>query len=356
MLGLGSKKSSGKKKAGQTGAKPADRADLIVHNMPPADRLSSGLALSPSRIKPGQSVVRPKSFVSGAAKPNFKMVGVLIIAGGVVFIGLLFYLSYIFIIKPAANSKLSPASVVNAPTSSISTTTDVSNSATEIAPIILDNATTTALATTTAMILDLATSTTSTTIDNNQTTTEAAPLIDSDNDGLNDEEEAVFGTNPNLADTNNNTYNDLTEILNNYNPIGSGKLSVDPALTVFVSKILGYSVLAPKNWPVKSLNNDNTVLFNAPDDSLIQISLQDNTSKQSILSWYNDAFPDDSVTYDRLKSTATWDGVMAADGFNFYLTDKKRKSVFIISYIPAVDSRVAYPTVFKMIIDSLTLK
>jgi len=265
-------------------------------------------------------------------------------------------LSYIFIIKPAANSKLSPASVVNAPTSSISTTTDVSNSATEIAPIILDNATTTALATTTAMILDLATSTTSTTIDNNQTTTEAAPLIDSDNDGLNDEEEAVFGTNPNLADTNNNTYNDLTEILNNYNPIGSGKLSVDPALTVFVSKILGYSVLAPKNWPVKSLNNDNTVLFNAPDDSLIQISLQDNTSKQSILSWYNDAFPDDSVTYDRLKSTATWDGVMAADGFNFYLTDKKRKSVFIISYIPAVDSRVAYPTVFKMIIDSLTLK
>lgn len=355
MFGLNIKKSPGKT-VGNTEAEQKVRADLIVHNMPPADHLSSGLALSPGRAKKGVESSTPKSLAVAASKSNFKTVGLLIIAGGLVFIGLLFYLSYIYIIKPAAKPNLTPQTVVNVPTSSIPATDNISSSSVETPLITLDNATTTALATTTATILDLATSTASSTLADNQSTTEAAPLIDSDNDGLNDEEEAVFGSNPNLADTNNNTYNDLTEILNNYNPIGSGQLSLDPALSVFTSETLGYSVLAPKNWPVKSLNNDNTVLFNAPDNSLIQISLQDNTNKQSILSWYGDAFPTDSVTYDRLKSTATGDGIMAADGFNFYLTDKKRKSVYIVSYIPAVDNRVAYPTVFKMIINSLTLK
>jgi hypothetical protein len=253
---------------------------------------------------------------------------------------------------------LTPESAINVPILSTKIADNVSSSPAAITPVTLDNATTTSVATSVATILDLATSTASSTPggDLSNPATESAPLLDSDNDGLNNEEEAAFGSNPNLADTNNNTYDDLTEISNNYNPIGSGKLSADSSLTTFVSQILGYSLLVPKNWPAKSLNNDNTVLFTASDGSLIQVSLQDNTNKQSILSWYGDFFPDDAVTYDRLKSTPTWDGVMAADGFNFYLTDKKRKSVYIISYIPAVDDRVAYPNVFKMMINSLELK
>ncbi len=313
--------------------------DLVVHNMPATNRLS-GPATAP----------QPK--ISG--KNNFKAVGILIIGGGVIFIGLLFYFSYLYIIKPATKNNAN-TSLVSAPI--VSPKTD-NSSATTSASLI---ATTTEILATSSTVLDLnATSSGATSSspigEELSTTTPAAPLIDTDNDGLNDEEEAAFGTNPALTDTNNNSYGDLTEILNGYNPTGTGKLGANLSLATATSKVLGYSVLYPKAWTVKSLNNDNTMLFNAPDDSLIQISIQDNTSKQSILGWYSEAFPTEKVTYDQIKTTATWDGVMSSDGFNFYLTDKKHKSVYIISYIPAVDSRVAYPTVFKMMINTLSVK
>lgn len=351
MLGLNLKKKSSASSA-QAGTEQAVSDDLIVHNMPPADRLSGSLAFNTERPKEITSF-SARSLSLGAPQHNFKMVGFLIIGGGLIFIGLLFYLSYRYIIVPAASPKGASESVINVPTSSPQAVKVDSNAPVDISSVSLDQATTTAMATSAVTILDPAASST---VPASEEGTALAPLLDSDQDGLNDEEEVAFGSNSNLADTNNNTYSDLTEILNNYNPIGSGRLASDSALISFVSQVLGYSVLIPKEWPAKSLNNDNTILFNAPDDSLIQISLQDNTDQQSILGWYGEFFPADSVTYDRLKSQETWDGIWDAEGVNFYLTDKKRQSIYIVSYIPAVDGRVVYPNVFKMLIDSLVLK
>jgi len=357
MFGHKDKQSAGRASA-KSDADESVHANLIVHNMPAASRLSSALATTPSAAKKKSSFSSARTMAPRPVKHNFQMVGILIIGGGVIFIALLFFLSYRYIILPAAKTPVSPASSLNVP-ASVATSSDESTASSSdnsaVAPISLDNATTSALTSATATVLDLGTSTASTT-DASILNQGAAPLLDSDNDGLNDEEEAVFGTNPNLADTNNNSFDDRTEILNNHNPLGSGALSADPYLKTYTSTAFGYSVLAPKDWLSKSINNDNTVLFNAPDNSLIQISLQDNTDKQSIQSWYADSFPDDAVTYARVKTTATWDGIMSSDGFNFYLTDKKHKNIYIVSYIPATDSRVAYPTVFQMMINSLVLK
>lgn len=348
MLGL---KKKNKKESGPEKKQEDFSSDLIVHNMPPASRPLTAAAASKK--------ISPAAGSSPGLKPrnDFKLAGILVIAGGAVFIAVLFYLSYIFIIKPTAKKNV-PANnvpVVSSPVAPTAGPEEVVNNPVpgeDNPAITLGTATATEVSVATATIME----TTSSSTASSSLTEELIPLVDSDNDGINDEEEAVFGSDPKLADTNNNSYSDLTEILNNYNPTGSGRLGANANLAAFSSQSLGYSLLVPKVWPVKSLNNDSTVLFTAPDESLIQISLQDNTNKQSILSWYGDSFPADSVTYDRLKSAPTWDGVMAADGFNFYLTDKKRKSVFIISYIPASDDRVVYPNVFKMIVNSFSLK
>ncbi len=52
---------------------------------------------------------------------------------------------------------------------------------------------------------------------------------DADQDGLSDEVEASFGTDPNKADTDADSYNDKSEILSGYNPLikGSAKLPID---------------------------------------------------------------------------------------------------------------------------------
>jgi hypothetical protein len=323
-------------------------SDLLVRNMPSQARLNgANFSSSPRTLNTGDSVLSTMA----PKKNNHQIIGILIIVGGFVLIGGLVYLSYVYIIKPqvfvstvpVANKIPETTSIINMPRA---TTTD------------LVVATTSLVATVTPTTLDLASSSASSTItDASSTLTlNLPPILDSDNDGLNDSEEAVLGTNPNLADSNNNGYQDLVEITNNYDPAGSGKLNTNKNLATYTDKVVGYTILYPKDWIHSSLSNDSIVIFNAPDDSIIQVSVQDNSDKQSILNWYSSSFPDATVTNDMIQTTATWDGIAGSDNLNFYLTDKNKKNIYMISYVPAITGRVVYPNIFKLMINSLTIK
>ena len=342
---LNKKKKSGQNPKTATDSETAAQlnGDLIVHNMPSQAKLSGsgGKARTPLST----------SFASVAApKHNFKSVGLIIIGGGFIFIAGLIYLSYHFIISPTAGQNITAAPVVTVAETNITSTGTPPTS-----PVVVPD--TTAVATLTPTILDLAT-TTATTSDAaaGQTVSNLPPLVDSDNDGLSDDEEAVLGTSASSSDSNGNSYPDLTEINNNYNPAAAGRLEANSNLAKYSNSTIGYEILYPKNWPIQSLNNDATVTFTLPDGSLIQISVQDNPDQAGILSWYENLFPEVTVAPAKLKSAATWDGVMGEDNLNFYLTDKKHDNIFVISYISAVDGRVAYPNIFKLMIDSLVLK
>ena len=180
------------------------------------------------------------------------------------------------------------------------------------------------------------------------------PLIDSDSDGLNDLEEEIIGSDINLTDSDNDTFSDLSEIENGYNPIGSGKLVMNSNIAEYNGK--AYSFLYPVVWGVSSLNNDETVIITTDDNSLIQISSQDNENVQSILSWYEEYFPDTLITYDKLKKGSGWEGIMSPDNINFYLVDDMRDKIYVISYIAAVGERVSYPNIFNFIINSFSIK
>ncbi len=54
----------------------------------------------------------------------------------------------------------------------------------------------------------------------------AVLIIDTDADGLSDDLEEYYGTDPNNPDSDGDTYNDGTEVKNNYNPLGPGQLEV----------------------------------------------------------------------------------------------------------------------------------
>lgn len=321
--------------------------DLVVRNMPSLNRLSGSLPL-PKKSLPDTNVLSGMSPV----KHNFKAVGVFIIIGGLIVIAGLVYASYVYIIKPQAKPSVTATAPVDQKPSVVNTKNEVETTT----PVIIATTSTVTIATTTDT--EIASSSASSTMNEELTgkqNTNLPPLLDSDSDGLVDEEEVVLGTNLQLADSNGNSYSDLTEINNNYNPAATGKLSENVNLTFYINKTIGYKHLAPKNWLAKSLNSDSTITFTAPDDSIIQISVQDNTERQSILGWYGNSFPEVTVTYDKLKTTDNWDGVMGEDGLNFYLTDKKRNNIYVISYIPAVDGRLVYPNIFKLMINSFLI-
>lgn len=326
--------------------------ELLVRNMPSIKRLNSGPASSPQVESGGEllsSLVRPKH--------NFKAVGVLIIFGGLILITGLVYLSYVFIIKPQAGGTTAPVAT-QAP--KISSVVDVINgeraTTTAEIPAVVANS----VATITPITLDLATSSASSTLDNSVSTgnqsVSLSPLLDSDGDGLNDDEEKILGTDFQMADSNSNGYPDLTEINNNYNPIGTGKLSANLNLAKYTNQAFSYEILYPKDWSFSSLSGEATTVFSTSDNSLIQISVQENTDKQSILGWYGNTFPEETITYDNLKSVDNWDGIWGSDNLNFYLTDKARANIYVVSFISAIDGRVAYPNIFKLMINSLSIK
>lgn len=320
--------------------------DLIVHNMPDQKRLAGNGFLEKTEISSGFQVAKPKN--------NFKIVGLVIIIGGFIIIGAMIYLSYTFIIKPATKNNEVAISKVNQ---------NSVNNATNTIPVsvpstVINISTTTLVATSSSDLNFLATSSLDNSLDllNGSTTDQIIPLLDTDNDGLYDEEELALGLNPNLADSDLDSYPDKTELDGGYNPNGQGSLEANPALVKYYNKNFNYEILYPKSWNLKEVIIDNTVIFLALDNSIVQISVQDNPSKLDIMAWYADTFPSAALTYDRLVSKTTWDGVMGEDSLNFYLTDKKHQKIYIVSYLPIFANRLAYPNLFKALINSIVLK
>jgi len=337
-----------KKKQSPESDKPAaPTPDFMVRNMPKPQALS-GVSYQSAGQGIGDGRLRT---VAPAAGNNFKKVGLVIISGGIIVVISLVYLSYLFIIKPSVKK---PA--VNTAPRSANNSPNLASATPPLMPEVV-------IATSAADLLTTGTS--SDGVNGLETTSPAtssdlvvapAPIIDSDSDGLNDEEEAILGTNSNSLDSDGDTYNDLAEINNNYNPAGGGQLGAAANLGIYLSPVGGYQLLRPKNWPQEAIDDDNTIIFKAPDDSLIQISLQPNVDKQSILGWYGSAFPTSLITYDKLKNVDRWEGIAGDDGLNFYLTDQERQFIYVISYIPSDERRLAYPNIFQLMINSLQIK
>ena len=65
-------------------------------------------------------------------------------------------------------------------------------------------------------------------------------LPDKDKDGLDNDLEKSLGTNPEAVDSDHDGFSDKTEIENNYNPLGAGKIKID---LVLANKLAGKYLL-----------------------------------------------------------------------------------------------------------------
>ncbi len=335
--------------------------DLLVHNMPSSDRLRGASLHQKNR---SITVGFKTSKASSDSQKKSKTMGIIIIIGGLIFIIGLVVFFYLFIVKSTVRQKLihksAAVKIVNNPSSQI--TVSASSS--------LAHSTGSSLATNTnqnsikSLINKKVVKTTVVNVPitktsvgtSSPTTNKLPPLLDSDHDGLNNLEELVLGTSATSSDTNHNGYPDLTEVENNYNPIGTGRLNADPNLSTYHNQAFDYQLLYPQTWPQQSINNGASIIFTAPDGSLIQVSVQANSREVSISNWYQALFPNLKISQNSLKKTAGWSGIMGQNNLNFYLTNKKRTQIFVISYIPAVAGRLVYPHIFQLMINSLIIK
>lgn len=104
-------------------------------------------------------------------------------------------------------------------------------------------------------------------------------VFDADGDGLTDEIEKRLNTNPGLADTDGDGYSDNEEILNGYNPLGSGKSEkkLEPAEEALARKVV---MDQPKISKTARLNKKFQVLkVENTGSSSAEQSIADNSLK-----------------------------------------------------------------------------
>lgn len=355
MFGNNKKSENNAKELNGVDLKTRVDRDLLVRNMPsiPKSQSKSKQSNKYSQTNDNNS---GSSFRLAPVSNQHQKIGFLIISGGIVLIGALIYLSYIFIIKPnlkssvestAPNNQLNINEPVASETDSIQEAPiDSPAAVTEAEPIVLEinnRFNDPFLAEENSSNEDIL----------NQEN--ISPLVDADDDGLNEDEEMILGTNPNSQDSNSNGYPDLLEIRNNYNPAGTGRLASSSLLSLYNDNVFNYQLIYPKDWEFNLLDNNRVLIFNTPDESLIQVTIQENSGKQSISDWHAIAFPDQTVTSDQVIIKPTWEGIEGADSLNIYLTDDSREYIYIFSYLPASANRLAYPNIFKMMLDSLMI-
>ncbi len=320
----------------------------------------------PRKFKISSKTGDKKTTVIGAV---IMIVGVLVMIAAV-------YLAYIFLINPKPAVKTPAVSVpptvtqpsvtpppVSAPVGS-TTPPIVATTSAPTAPAPTTPATSTIISSSTALII--ATSTppvaTSTTAFSASSTLAhdglplAANVVDSDHDGLSDAEEAIFGTDPNKADTDGDGYTDGAEVLSLYNPAGAGKITDNPHIAVYQDTAAKFSIDYPKIWQAQDLNSGQSIIFSAADNSFIEIVAMPDTGNLSIKDWYNSQFPDTPVTDAAVVAKNGWQGVFHQNREIFYLADAGKNNIYTISYVPAADSNPAYYHIFLMMINSFTLK
>ncbi|HOZ53334.1 MAG TPA: hypothetical protein PK142_01490 [bacterium] len=179
-------------------------------------------------------------------------------------------------------------------------------------------------------------------------------FLDSDSDGLSDEEEYVLGSNYLQVDSDNDGYNDLSEVLSLYNPIGVNKLVDNINIDEFKNNSFNYSLLYPGAWDKSILSDESSVIFSIDDNSFFQVLVEKNEGQQNIGSWYGSRFFS-FINSEDIIIKEDWSGLYSEDGSAFYLTDKNLKNIYTILYNFSENQPQSYINILKMMVNSFRL-
>ncbi|RMD58855.1 hypothetical protein D6821_02540 [Candidatus Parcubacteria bacterium] len=175
---------------------------------------------------------------------------------------------------------------------------------------------------------------------------------DSDKDGLYDGEEAILHTLADNSDSDGDGYNDLTEVLGLYNPLGTGKILQNSNFSQYVNKKYGYSVIYPVAAKMQAINEDSLLFSLGQGNQIIQLVAQP-LNRASLEEWYQDIFG--SVAADNLEKGDGWQGIYSPNRDTLYFVFEGEDTIFSLSYgaVGSTAANFAFPNIYKMILNSL---
>jgi len=179
------------------------------------------------------------------------------------------------------------------------------------------------------------------------------PSPDTDQDGLTDAEEVLLDSDINEIDTDGDGYGDLSEILNLYDPIGSGKLVENANIEKYINSKYNYYIYYPSVWLEDEVDGDDSIIFRLGKNQFIQIIVQPNEKRQKIEDWYEEQFNANILPESTIVNKKNWTGMRSKDGLIVYLADPKNENIFTVTYNLGMDHTLYYKNIFEVMVNSL---
>lgn len=188
--------------------------------------------------------------------------------------------------------------------------------------------------------------------------------LDTDNDGLTNVEETLYGTNPNNPDTDGDGYIDgervqtdgtiIGELVNLYDPTKAGaKLEGSTLVKRVEDTAKTYSLLVPTSW---TTNESSGLLVITPvqqTGEFFQVRAYDNTSNQTPKQWYQTNNPQANVNNVRTMAFNGLEALISEDWSTVYYFHGTK--VYGLTYTTGSLSQANYWTTFDMMMRSFQL-
>jgi len=181
------------------------------------------------------------------------------------------------------------------------------------------------------------------------------PAADIDSDGLSDyEENNIYGTNAYSADSDGDSFVDLNELLNLFNPAqGQPSTLLDNAgVRQYQNQTIGFQLIQPASWTVSEALDNSGVTLTANTGETFTIDIDDNADGLDLLSWYLSENPGVSAASVQVSPTK--------QGYNYILSDDQLIAylavdgkVYTITYELNQQLLIRYKATFKMMVNSL---
>ncbi|MCC6564104.1 fibronectin type III domain-containing protein [Candidatus Uhrbacteria bacterium] len=180
--------------------------------------------------------------------------------------------------------------------------------------------------------------------------------LDSDSDGLSDVEEAIFGTDSRVPDSDRDGFLDGNEVFHLYNPAAKApvRLLDSGLVTAFVSPA-GWSLFIPKGWTSTLDSADGSrATVRTGQGETFRISIQDNPNGASLADWYVAGHAGASAS--QLREILTKGGLTGLLGPE--RTDAQFAwdgKVFVLQYDLGTRPFINFRTSYEMMLNSLRL-
>lgn len=179
--------------------------------------------------------------------------------------------------------------------------------------------------------------------------------LDLDSDGLTNAEEAVYGSNPQLPDTDADGYLDGNEVFNLYTPTVKAPATLLSLSTMqTVTSTLGWQTLLPQAWAVEKTPSSTDVRVRTGTGETFVFRVEPNVTRQPIRDWM---FMQKGISLPQITELASnkykVPFYLGPDRLTAYIPWEGQ--VLVVAYQLGTQSFVNYRTSFGLMLNALRL-